>query len=41
MVIVGNMSSKSTFDAKNTGQKFLTPKNFDDVGTFAQILAPG
>ena len=28
MVIVGHMSSKSTFGAKNTGQKFLTPKNF-------------
>ena len=24
MVIVGHMSSKSTFGAKNTGQKFLT-----------------
>ena len=28
MVIVGHMSSKSAFGAKNTGQKFLTPKNF-------------
>ena len=28
MVIVGHMSSKSAFSAKNTGQKFLTPKNF-------------
>ena len=27
MVIVGHMSSKGTFGAKNTGQKFLTPKN--------------
>ena len=40
MVIVGHMSSKSAFGAKNTGQKFLTPKTFDDVGTFATILAP-
>ena len=41
MVIVGHMSSKSAFGAKNTGQKFLIPKTFDDVGTFATILAPG
>ena len=32
MVIVGHMSSKSAFGAKNTGQKFLTPKNFRGRG---------
>ena len=40
MVIIGHMSLKSTFSAKNTAQKFLIPRSFGDVGTFAPILAP-
>ena len=39
MVIIGHMSLKCTFSAKNTAQKFLIPRSFGDVGTFAPILA--
>ena len=39
-VIVGHMSLKSTFRAENTAKKFLFPKPYGDIGTFAPILAP-